>query len=63
MHANQSQQSLSGQLNLSSRLAGLEPALRYTDSAPFSKLDLFFNIGVLAWAVLRDRDASEGTRA
>lgn len=55
----ESQKPLPGQFDLSCRFSGFESALGHTDSAPFSKLNFFFNIGMWTWTVMRNRDASE----
>lgn len=60
MDASRSKKPLSGQFDLSRRLPGLEPAFGDADSTPFTELNLFFNIGMRTWAVVRDGDASEG---
>lgn len=61
MGASISQKSLASQFDLPCRLACLVTTLGHTDGTAFSQLDLLFDIGVCAWAVVWDGDACEGT--
>lgn len=63
VYAKTSQKALTSQLNLSCRLASPESAPGNTDRASFSKFNFFFDVGVRTWAVVREGNAGEGSRA
>jgi hypothetical protein len=63
MSHSRSQQSLSSQFNLPRSLSRLETAFAHACHAAVAKLDLVFNFGECARAVVREVDAAERVRA